>query len=79
MTPAELKMQIEGALTQGTSLLEIREYLVQYSKDGGTRDLAREILNGLREGATSDELDDRILEVLDFVEGFAHSSLRIWD
>ena len=78
MTLEELKGRVETGLQSGSPLLELRESLVAFAQDGGSQAEGREVLCLLREAATSEPEEDRILELLDFVEGFTRPELRIW-
>lgn len=75
---SQLRQEIEAGLREGRSLLSLRLILEKFAKHGGECDEARLVLQELRAGSTSEEIEDRILELLDIVDGFIRAELRIW-
>ena len=70
---------MSAALKYNATLDEILRILDEYKACGGTQDDAYSILEAIREEEKKDStLEDRILEVMDFVSGFCSKDKRIW-
>jgi hypothetical protein len=60
------------------SLDEISNILRTLKESGVERNVVREFLNYLRKYSVDDESEDRILEILDIVEGFCNEKYIVW-
>jgi anthranilate phosphoribosyltransferase len=76
---AELRKELESAITPDVPLEEIVGLLRQYRARGVTQQEVYSFLEALRATAPDDATGDRILEVADFVRGFCSPHMRIWD
>ncbi len=52
--------------------------LVRFREDGGTQDQALQLLESMRE-RVGEELEDKILDLMDLVSGFCLKEFRIWE
>ncbi|MDX9669425.1 MULTISPECIES: hypothetical protein [unclassified Pseudomonas] len=69
--------ELSGALKRGGDLLSIREVLLKYRDKGFSAASVNELLGSMR-GDADEELEDRILEVMDIVSGFCTPALEVW-
>ena len=76
---SELQRELEGAIRSARPLEEIVALLRQYKAQGVNRDEVYAFLESLRDGASDEAEEDRILEIADFVAGFCSPHMRIWD
>ena len=70
---------LEAAIRSDMTLDGIVALLREYKKDGVSREQAYSFLEELRTKASEEALEDRILEVADFVAGFCSSHMKVWD
>ena len=70
---------LEAAIRSDTPLVEIVALLRGYRSRGVSRDDVYAHLESLRETATDEATEDRILEVADFVAGFCSPHMAVWD
>lgn len=71
------KETLRTFLKNEIQLKEVSEYLKTLRASDVTQEEVRDFLNSLREN--KDELtEDRILEVLDIVEGYCNPDYRVW-
>lgn len=76
----KMKTDILAGLQENKYLLELREYIVKFKKEGGGQSDAQRILEEVRGTLESDSPeDDLMLELLDFVVGSCRKELRIWE
>jgi hypothetical protein len=75
----ELRRDLEGAIKSGTPLEEIVAMLRRYKEKGISQREAYSILESLHQTTLDEDVDDRILEVADFVAGFCSPHMKIWD
>jgi hypothetical protein len=75
----QLKTDLEAALRSDSSLTSGWERLQHYKQSGGTREEALATLESMRDEATDEQTEDRILELMDFVAGFCLPHSRIWE
>lgn len=72
-----------AAIESGADLLSIRAILFDYANRGVESEeiggLLSEFLRDVRENDLPDELEDKILEVLDIVTGFCPPFLKVWN
>jgi hypothetical protein len=73
------RTDLETAIRSDRSLEEIVVLLRHYKAQGRTREEVYSLLESLRETAPDEVLEDRILEVADFVAGFCSPHMKIWD
>jgi hypothetical protein len=71
--------ELEAAIRSDMPLNGIVSLLREYKKDGLARDEAYSFLEGLRAQVSDEALEDRILEVADFVAGFCSPHMAIWE
>jgi hypothetical protein len=76
---SELERDLESAILTGRPLEEVVAMLRQYKAKGVTQDEVYSWLEALREKASDEVTEDRILEVADFVAGFCSPHMKIWD
>jgi len=76
---AERQQQLESAITSCMPLDEIVALLRQYKDQGITQAEVYSFLETLHLASTNDEIDDRVLEVSDFVSGFCAPHMRVWE
>ena len=75
-----LKADLGTAIKSGVALDELLGILHNYKACGGTQDGAYAVLEVIREAEKKDDvIEDKILEVMDFVTGFCSKDKRIWE
>jgi hypothetical protein len=74
----DIKSELAHQFSAGASLESIVGQLRLYRDNGIGRDEVREALESLRGDVEDEETEDRILEVLDCVEGFCSPHMLIW-
>ena len=81
MTGEILFKTLKHLVEQGDVVLtEIRDMLIEYRNSGGQQQQAQIIGERLRTNFSKDEqLDDRVLEILDVVTGWCRTELKIWN
>ena len=75
----DLKRDLETAVLSPMSLEQVAAMLRHYKAIGVTRDEVYTFLNSMRKKIHDEALEDRILEISDFVAGFCSSHMKIWD
>jgi hypothetical protein len=75
----DLQRELEAAIRSDRSLEEMVALLRQYKEKGVTQGEVYSLLEALREQAHDEAVEDRILEVADFVAGFCSPHMKIWD
>lgn len=75
----ELQRELEAALRSGRPLETIVALLRRYRSQGVERNAIYAFLDSLREKASDEAEEDRILEIADIVIGFCSPHMRIWD
>lgn len=78
MNPSE-KTQLEAAIRSKMPLEDIVALLRRSKEAGVGQAEVYALLQSLHEGRADEAMDDRILEVSDFVAGFCSPHMRIWD
>lgn len=73
-----LSERICRLLQQNASLDCYAAALKEFRTHGGERAAARKVLNRLRNDLRFQQDEDRILEILDIVEGFVAPHLQVW-
>lgn len=63
---------------QDTSLLEIKEYLINLQNENVSQDELYSFLEKLRSDAKTENEEDRILEIMDLVCGWCSLDLQIY-
>jgi len=71
--------ELEAAIRSDMPLSGIVSLLREYKKEGVGREDAYSFLEKLRAQISDEALDDRILEVADFVAGFCSAHMKVWD
>lgn len=76
---AELREELAAAITSHASLEQIVALLRRYKAQGISQGDVYSVLEALHQTAPDEAVDDRILEVADFVAGFCAPHMKIWD
>jgi len=76
---AQLQRDLESAIQGLMSLEEIVALLRRYKEQGVTQPEVYALLESLRDQAPNEAVEDRILEVADFVAGFCSPQMKIWE
>ena len=71
------KLLSEIIKNQETSLLEIKEYLINLQNENVSQDELYSLLEELRSDAKTESEEDRILEIMDLVCGWCSLDLQI--
>lgn len=72
------KLLLEIIKNQETSLLEIKEHLINLQNENVSQDELYSFLGKLRSDAKTEIEEDRILEIMDLVCGWCSSDLQIY-
>ncbi len=72
------KLLLEIIKNQETSLLEIKEYLINLQNENVSQDELYSFLEELRSDAKTESEEDRILEIMDLVCGWCSLDLQIY-
>ena len=72
------KLLLEIIKNQETSLLEIKEYLINLQNENVSQDELYSLLEELRSDAKTESEEDRILEIMDLVCGWCSLDLQIY-
>ena len=72
------KLLLEIIKNQETSLLEIKEYIINLQNENVSQDELYSFLGKLRSDAKTEIEEDRILEIMDLVCGWCSSDLQIY-
>jgi len=70
--------ELEAAIRSDMPLTEVVSLLREYKNEGIKREQAYAFLEGLRANVSEEALEDRILEVADFVAGFCSPHMKVW-
>jgi hypothetical protein len=76
---ADWQRELEEAIHSDVPLQEVVALLRRHKAQGVTQEEAYGLLQSLHAAAHDDALDDRILEVSDFVAGFCSPHMKVWD
>ena len=72
------KLLLEIIKNQETSLLEIKEYIINLQNENVSQDELYSFLGKLRSDAETEIEEDRILEIMDLVCGWCSLDLQIY-
>ena len=72
------KLLLEIIKNQETSLLEIKEYIINLQNENVSQDELYSFLEKLRSDAKTEIEEDRILEIMDLVCGWCSLDLQIY-
>ena len=72
------KLLLEIIKNQDTSLLEIKEYLINLQNENVSQDELYSFLEELRSDVKTESEEDRILEIMDLVCGWCSLDLQIY-
>ena len=72
------KLLSEIIKNQETSLLEIKEYLINLQNENVSQDELYSFLEELRSDAKTESEEDRILEIMDLVCGWCSLDVKIY-
>jgi len=75
----DLKRELEAAVFSPMPLEDVVSLLRRYKTLGVKQDDVYSFLTSLRDRAPDEALEDRVLEVADFVSGFCSPHMKIWD
>lgn len=73
-----IRTVLETAIRDGIDLTVIAETLRQLKQAGADRDDVMVVLESMLNSCTSEQLDDRIREVMDVATGFCSDHLKVW-
>ena len=76
--PVELVDSTLSLLETDAPLVSYLKMLRRFKDEGGTVDAARAALQEVRARVVETEREDRVLEVLDLIEGFAGPGWKVW-
>jgi hypothetical protein len=76
---AELRNELQAAINSGKPLEDIVALLRRWKDQGVGQSDVYSFLESWHQAAPDEAIDDRILEVADFVAGFCAPHMRIWD
>lgn len=74
----DLRSELKRLVLAGSSIQEVLLKLRTLKGQGVTRADVQECLESLRAESEDDAIDDRILEILDFVTGFCRVEDSVW-
>ena len=75
-----MKEVIKKGINENRELLNLRDEIVKFKNQKGTKEGGIKMLDELRiEFKDDEEKEDRILELLDFATGWYQVRYRIWD
>ena len=74
----ERELELEAAITSNLPLEDIVSLLRRYKDEGITQQDVYMFLEKLHQGAPTEVVDDRILEIADFAAGFCAPHMQIW-
>ncbi|RQS02232.1 hypothetical protein DIE07_34670 [Burkholderia sp. Bp9002] len=72
-----LDRELRDALETSANLNVLRTILVKYREKGFSQESVGELLGAMRSGVAED-MEDRILELMDIVSGFCAPNMRVW-
>ncbi|WP_080435599.1 hypothetical protein [Burkholderia ubonensis] len=72
-----LDRELRNALENGANLDLLRAILVKYREKGFGQNSVNELLGQVR-GDVTEDIEDRILELMDIVSGFCAPNMRVW-
>ena len=75
----DLRRELEVAIHGETPFVDIVAMLRRYKAHGITQNEVYSILESLRSRTAPEAVDDRILEIADFVAGFGSPHMKIWN
>ena len=78
MSP-ELEKELEAAVRSDLPLGEVVALLRRYKDQGITQAETYSILERMHHAAADEAIDDRVLEIADFVAGFCALHMKIWE
>ncbi len=79
MSASRIAAEIQALIAQHADHAAIRRKLVGYRDAGLSQAETLTVLESLRAAATDEATDDRILEVMDLVEGFCSPETTVWE
>lgn len=72
-----LDRELRNALERNYDVNLLREILVKYREENFSSGSVYSLLDAIRIGATED-IEDRVLELMDIVSGFCYPYMRVW-
>ena len=76
---ADWQRELEEAIHSDMPLEDVVALLRRHKAQGVTQGEVFGLLQSLHAAARDESLDDRILEVSDFVAGFCSPHMKVWD
>ena len=74
-----LESEIKKALKEDLSLTQLTDLLFRFKQFGGSQKEAYKILEKIRDGDIDESVEDKVLEIMDFVSGYCSQDNRIWE
>lgn len=78
MTAIDVQRELEAAFAAGAPLEQLWQKLRHFKTQGIGKQEVLKALENLRQEAADEAVEDRILEVMDFVYGFCSPAMTIW-
>jgi uncharacterized membrane protein YvbJ len=72
------KTDFKNRFKKAVSLEEISNLLKEAKNANIGKDEVRDYLNYLRANSSNEEIEDKILEALDIIEGFCNDKYKVW-
>ncbi|RQR42800.1 hypothetical protein DIE21_36435 [Burkholderia sp. Bp9140] len=72
-----LDRELRDALEASADFGVLRDILVKYREKGFSSESVYDLLESIRDGVTED-IEERILELMDIVFGFCSPNMRVW-
>ncbi|MBH9665167.1 MULTISPECIES: hypothetical protein [Burkholderia] len=72
-----LDQELRDALDKSAKLDVLRTILVKYRDKGFSQNSVNELLAKMR-NRVAEDVEDRILEIMDIVSGFCAPNMRVW-
>ncbi|WP_129020215.1 hypothetical protein [Edaphocola flava] len=72
------KLNLKKKINSQISLLEISGFFKELKKSNIKQNEIREFLYEIKAGAVDEIIEDRILEILDILEGYCQPQYKVW-
>ena len=75
----ELNLELRNGVESELDLPALRTILVTFKRQGGTQEVAKQTLEQITQDYNGEaQIHDRLLEVMDLVDGWCRPALRVW-
>ena len=74
----KLDVDLLNALINNSEISELRTLLFRYKDAGFDSDFVYKLLESMR-NEVNEDMEDRILEVMDIVAGFCSPNMKVWN